>query len=404
MPTTAPRYDVVIIGGGIAGASAAYALARRDLSVLICEAAQDTALEASGNHFGLITPYITDTQSRHVTLYGAGFTFTRELLLGDLGEYNLFRGCGALQLPSTKRLQKLLESNTPIIGAPDIQRVSIEDAHSISGIPLASPALCIPSAGYVEPRTVVERLITSVPKRIATSLSTRIAEIVRDGDSWCVHATDGTTIISHKVVICNAHEARHLSLTSWFPLEPIRGQTIVAHPTDETRRLRTVLSYDGYITPTEGEMQLIGAHYRHHDLSIEPSDHDTADILTRVSRWLPTVAQGSLVPHTPRVCFRTSTFDRLPYIGAVPDMELIQRESAQYQPGTNLEKKIGTPLLPGIFISAGHGSRGLLSAPIGGEIIARTITNESLGGYTEVAKVVDPCRGVWRKAVSNILS
>ena len=77
-------------------------------------------------------------------------------------------------------------------------------------------------------------------------------------------------------------------------------------------------------------------------------------------------------------------------------MALIRREATQYQSGTDLQQKIGTPILPGAFISAGHGSRGLLSAPLGGELIARMIAGESLDELTAVAEVLDPRRVVWK--------
>jgi tRNA 5-methylaminomethyl-2-thiouridine biosynthesis bifunctional protein len=64
-------------------------------------------------------------------------------------------------------------------------------------------------------------------------------------------------------------------------------------------------------------------------------------------------------------------------------------EAAQgFQSGTNLKQRIPLLFHPGMFVSVGHGSRGLLSCPLGGEIIARTIACGDLGSLREIAQVV----------------
>jgi glycine/D-amino acid oxidase-like deaminating enzyme len=59
----------------------------------------------------------------------------------------------------------------------------------------------------------------------------------------------------------------------------------------------------------------------------------------------------------------------MPYIGKLPS-----------QSNTN------------IFINAGHGSRGLVTAPLGGEIVARIITNETLNDLEEAASITSAGR------------
>jgi glycine/D-amino acid oxidase-like deaminating enzyme len=97
-------------------------------------------------------------------------------------------------------------------------------------------------------------------------------------------------------------------------------------------------------------------------MSEEPNDGDTTEILSRLYRTLPTISNLSVT--SSRVCFRASTHDRMPYIGALPL-------------SSNLT----------LFINAGHGSRGLLTAPLGGEIIARLMHSEALGNFEEAATI-----------------
>ena len=94
-----------------------------------------------------------------------------------------------------------------------------------------------------------------------------------------------------------------------------------------------------------------------------PTDEDTTEILSRLYRTFPIISDLRVI--LSRVCFRASTHDRMPYIGALPNQDN-----------------------DGLFINAGHGSRGLITAPLGGEIIARHITNEPLNDLKESASIV----------------
>ena len=156
-----------------------------------------------------------------------------------------------------------------------------------------------------------------------------------------------------------------------------------------SKALRCPLCFDGYIVPSVNGSHMVGALYRHHDLDCVPSASDSQRIIDRCHPWFPA---GFEAPLSARVCFRTSTFDRLPYIGAMPDVERFERAAAQFQSGTDILSKVETSLLPGLFVSLGHGSKGLQSSPWGGEIIARLVTGESLGSLEEGAYFCRPER------------
>ncbi len=53
--------------------------------------------------------------------------------------------------------------------------------------------------------------------------------------------------------------------------------------------------------------------------------------------------------------------------------------------------------LDGLYISAGHGARGLTSAPIGGEIIAAMINNEPMPLEQKLITALNPARFVIRR-------
>ena len=132
--------DALVIGGGLAGGSAAFALQKRGLRVIMCEADSQLAQKASGNRYGLIMPYITDRQSPFERTYSRGFSFTRELLLSQFNSNGLLHQSGGLQLPSTQRLKRLLESESTINAPTPLEKVCSEKATQLAGVEIPSCA------------------------------------------------------------------------------------------------------------------------------------------------------------------------------------------------------------------------------------------------------------------------
>jgi tRNA 5-methylaminomethyl-2-thiouridine biosynthesis bifunctional protein len=393
-------FDVLIVGSGLAGASCAYALARRDLSTVICESTAQICDKASGNRYALLMPYITTRRSAPHTLYASGFHHTHNLLSSALQPARIFNACGGIQLPTTKRLQNALDSSDEILEPEGITRLTPMEGSARSGLELSTPSFFVPSGGYVSPRRLVDALLQSSHPRAVVRSSSRVVALrllqSQPQPEWQTELEDGERIITRYVVVCGAFETATLEPTAWVPLEPIRGQTTIIRDIPASRALRTLVCFDGYLTPSESGEHLLGAHYRHHDLREDPSSEDTQEILARCRRWLPQLDFPMPDESAARVCFRTSTIDRLPYIGPVPDFATMRQEGSTYRSGTDLREKVPLRSYPGLFMSAGHGSRGLLSCPMGGEIIARHIVGESLQDLAPAAEICAPARAVYR--------
>jgi D-amino-acid dehydrogenase len=69
---------VVVVGGGIAGASAAFALARRGVGVTVVDDARTGAATAAGA--GIVAPWVSTVDGPFYELYAAGAAFYPELL------------------------------------------------------------------------------------------------------------------------------------------------------------------------------------------------------------------------------------------------------------------------------------------------------------------------------------
>ncbi len=363
---TAISSDVAVIGGGLAGAGTAYAFAQRGLSVTLLEGEPTLAAKASGNAWGLFMPYIATQSSSPGILYARGFDFSRELLGTTLKDQVDYCEVGAIQLPATKRLARLLVESTQCLGRAAIRKISAEEGAEIAGINLPSGSFFMPNAGFCRPALVAERLARA-SRNISVNTGSRVDNVAWDGSGWRLSLQNGDAISTPIVVLCGAYEVTSLSISSWVPLEAIRGQTAQARASSESSKLRTVISYDGYITPEREHQHFVGAHYRHDDYDPEPKESDTAAVMARLHRALP--AMNNVQAMSSRVCFRASTHDRMPYIGSLP-----------VSSGHHL------------FINAGHGSRGLLTAPLGGEIAARLALGESLKDLSDAAMVASAAR------------
>lgn len=359
---SSPQPDVLIIGGGLAGAATAYALAARSLSVSILEAGSELASKASGNPRGLLMPYIATSSSPPGQLYGDGFHFSRRLMRERLSNTSLYTECGVLQIPTTKRHLRMVEETTDLSEFAPIHRVTPIDASEITGLSIAYRSFHIAHAGYCSPPAIVRELVSAFRNRITIQLGRRVINLERESQLWVATLSDGEQTSAPTVILCGAHEIASLSLTSWVPLEPIRGQTIHTTSSPTSQRLQTVISYDGYIAPASADGHFVGAHYRHNDMNEHPEAADSQEILRRLFVALPEIEPLHVI--SSRVCFRASTHDRLPYIGALP----CDRGD-------------------GIYINGGHGSRGLVTAPLGGEIIARRIANEPMAELTKAATI-----------------
>jgi tRNA 5-methylaminomethyl-2-thiouridine biosynthesis bifunctional protein len=385
-------YDVVVIGAGLAGASTAYALAKRGATVCVLDGAPSFAAKASGNRLALVTPYLTAKRSDAETLYGTGYGFTSGLLETLDPQAKIFKRCGVLQFAATNRVSLLLKSGEELLGADRIQRLSAEQVESLSGVSLGKEALYVPDAGYLAPREFVELLLTIFGARVDFLSNWRALSVERSDQLWRVQSANGASVMAQAVVVCSAYEANLLEQSKWLPLEPIRGQTVSVSPSPHSARLKTVLSYGGYLTPAVDNLHLLGAHYQHNDMNESVVDSDSEMMVNKCQNWFPILGIKQSELSQARVCFRTSTIDRLPYIGALPDFDSMRQEAVSYRSGTDLQRAVPNRMLPGLFVNVGHGSRGVISCPLGGEIIARLISDEELGNLGHVAQITNPTR------------
>jgi tRNA 5-methylaminomethyl-2-thiouridine biosynthesis bifunctional protein len=100
-----------------------------------------------------------------------------------------------------------------------------------------------------------------------------------------------------------------------------------------------------------------------------------------------------------RASFRCTTADYLPLVGPLADARAFAECYAALGKDARLLPQTPCPWLDGLYVNAAHGSRGLISAPLSGELLAAWLENEPLPVPVDVAQACHPNRFLLRKLV-----
>ena len=343
--------SAIVIGGGIAGCAAAYALAKRGVGVTLLERSTHLASAASGNSRGILHARFgaSDNLLHRFVLasYGHALTLLDEVLPVD---GDLRSECGLLQLNfspnESKRITQLAKGEWP----EHLFRV-IDDteASDLTGIKMESGGLWFPSGGWVVPPALCARLVDD--PLIESRLGHQVEMLTQFDDEWlaegCNGEGEGWEIKADLVVVCCAHSALALDQFSQFPLTAVRGQVSLIPETQSSRSLRSVVCGDGYCAPALQSLHIIGASHSFNDESLDVRPCDHADNLARMAAHSPALreALGEIdIDHLEgRASVRCSAPGAMPLVGEVQS---------------------------GLYCSLAHGTRGLITAGLAGETIA----------------------------------
>ena len=88
-----------------------------------------------------------------------------------------------------------------------------------------------------------------------------------------------------------------------------------------------------------------------------------------------------------RVAWRSATPDYMPLAGQLLDDEKLRAKPPRYN-----ANPANLPWLHGLYVNAGHGSKGMITAPLCGELIACLATNMVLPMDAALASSLNPSR------------
>ncbi|WP_024302158.1 bifunctional tRNA (5-methylaminomethyl-2-thiouridine)(34)-methyltransferase MnmD/FAD-dependent 5-carboxymethylaminomethyl-2-thiouridine(34) oxidoreductase MnmC [Pseudogulbenkiania sp. MAI-1] len=405
--TVLAERSAIVIGGGIAGAASAASLARRGWQVSLLDRHRALAQEASGNPQGVLYAKLSPHFTPLTRLVLAGYGYSLRTLHSELPQSEAnWQACGVLQLPHEGDSPQK-QAELAAAGLPDgfLRQVDRHEASELAGLDLPSGGLFFPQAGWLNPARLIARLtdhanIRRVVGATALELAWNPAERL-----WTAYGQDGPLAVGAVVVIAGGADAAAFDATHHLPLKRIRGQVTVAPATAESRRLKTVLCGEGYIAPARYDSHCLGATFKFNtdDLSVQPGEH--RENLAMLSGLCPELYQalgGEQLPDEAlggRAAFRCTSPDYLPIVGPVVDRAaFLERYRALGQDATR-RLDAPAPWVEGLYVNTAHGSRGMITAPLSGEILAAYLEGEPAPLPKPLLDAIHPSRFLLRDLI-----
>ena len=396
--------SALVIGAGLAGCATAASLAQRGWQVTLLERHPAIAQEASGNPQGVLYLKLSAHHTTLSRLIVSGYGHTRRLL-ERLKKHQDWDNCGVLQLAfDDKEAQRQAQLATafPTDLLTSLDKNSAEEK---AGITLPAGGLFYPEAGWVHPPALCELL--SQQPTIQLQLHHEALELRRDGERW--QAWNGEQLLASAsvVVLASAAEIKGFSQAAHLPLKRIRGQISRLPATPESRTLSTVVCAEGYVAPARLDEHTLGASFAFNSDDLTPNSADHASNLQLLEEISPTLASqlnaAELDPEQlqGRAAFRCTSPDYLPIVGPLADATAFAEAYAVLGKDARQVPETPCPWLDGLYINSGHGSRGLITAPLSGELIAAWLNDEPLPVPADVAQGCHPNRFALRALIRN---
>jgi tRNA 5-methylaminomethyl-2-thiouridine biosynthesis bifunctional protein len=400
-PQTAPRRPTrpapdkaIVIGGGIAGCATSHALAQRGWQVTLIERHPQIAEAASGNPLGVLYPRLAGQDIILSRLAQHGFLHSLRLLQQlQLGAEDHAR-CGLLQLAYDARERERCLAIAARDLPPDlVQWLSRKEASALAGQVLDQDALYFPAGGWVHPPAYCRALLNHA--NIHPRLSTQALSIRRQDGEWQVIGADGLLEHAPVLILAAATDTARLGPTAHLPLQNVRGQITLLPSTAADLPLNTIVCSDGYISPAVHGRHCLGATFDADDADTSVKAQDHASNLAMLARTLPAM-HASLPPLDldtleGRTAFRAATPDYLPMAGPILDAPALQAH-----PPRHTASPADLPWLPGLYVNSGHGSKGLINAPLCAEMLACAIAGEPAPVDSKLLAALDPNRFLMR--------
>jgi len=384
----------VVIGAGLAGCSSAWALAKRGWHVTLIERHTRIAAEASGNHSGVVLPRLTADMSAEGRFYLSASLHTSQQLDSlkahwpDLG----WQRSGVVQQMSDHALDKLAALQLP---EEIFTRLDRHAASAQAGTPLNNAAAFYPLAGWLDPAQLCQHLLQQGGDGISLITEQTAISLSRHASGWQISNRERVIASAEVVVLANGVDARRFAPDA-FPLQKVRGQLAYLQAKSPDREsLKTPVCFDGYVIPAYQNQHTAGATYDPRDNATEIESGDQEAITAALRAALPHFEWGGVSGG--RVAFRTASPDHLPLVGPVADEAFYRRHYIDLKHGRPARQFDNARYHPGLFVSSGHGSRGLTSCLLSAELIAAMNNHEPLPLPRDLVNALHPARFIVRQ-------
>lgn len=382
---------IAIIGGGLASAHLALSLAERGQSShLFC---QDSELGqgASGNRQGAIYPLLTPENDELSRFFQQAFLFSRrriQSLINDASIKQIISHafCGVLQTAHDERSQLRLNKIIQAQDWPDeiAYQVDANTANELAQINIDKTGFFYPLGGWVCPFEYAKAALEKAAQLtdVAMSLGEHIIEIERSTNGWYLLSATQKFGPFTQLILANGAQLTQFDASHKLQISPFRGQVSHVPARHQLSKLATVLCANGYLTPSHEGLHCLGASYIKSPQHLDFCPQEQAENLDKMHQSYPNQAwleDIDMSQNNARVGVRMVTRDHFPMMGCAPDVPAIVNAYEQHQltPESRIYwQTTPAPVLEGLYILGGLGSRGLSSGPLTAECLAAQLCGE----------------------------
>ncbi|MET0210963.1 MAG: FAD-dependent 5-carboxymethylaminomethyl-2-thiouridine(34) oxidoreductase MnmC, partial [Burkholderiaceae bacterium] len=356
--------EVLIVGGGLAGAACARALSRQGVRCTILESGDGLASKASGNPGGLFHGTLNADDGLHARFNRAAALMT-ERALRRLAPRLPWLQWGLLRVERDPDAFAGMQALQQRSGLPSdyVRALSAEEASAAAGLSLSQPAWFFPGGGAVSPPSLVEAWMREAQADVR--LNVTVGALCRAGSRWQALDAQGQVMAEGDAVILCGGTGSEALAAAWsagpeWPWSAQRGQLSLMADDQSPPQPEVPVAGLGYALSLPGGALAFGATADIGDDDPSLRDADHRQNLSRLRQLIPGATHLSDTPARGRVGWRSLMPDKLPVIGALPASTPSQRA----------EQVRFWPRHPGLMICGAMGSRGLTWSALCGELIA----------------------------------
>jgi tRNA 5-methylaminomethyl-2-thiouridine biosynthesis bifunctional protein len=388
-PAPTETRQALVIGAGLAGSAVAHSLALRGWGVTVLDQGQGVGAGASGLPVGLAAPHVSpdDNLLSRITRAGVQATLQRAQALLHSGSDWALSGVLEHNVGGKRRLPTVhgpastdSDADLPLSSS----RPATAGEIAAAGLPPDTPAIWHAHAGWVRPRQLVTAQLQTPGVQVHWGQTAH--SLARRGEAWAVLDAQGQSLgQAPLLVVSSAFDSLALlqPLPGFaLPLNPLRGQVSFGAMADLTGQAMAseplalppfpVNGHGSFISgvPTpEGPLGwFIGSTFERGSTQATLRDADHANNQLRLATLLPGLGEAMKPLFAPGhvqgwAGLRCTLPNRLPAVGPIDRQRL-----------------------PGLWICAGMGARGISLAVLCGELTAAWLEGETPPLPTSLAR------------------